>query len=272
MVYVCGMKANDSTFQQPIAVNRLAKMSGVTIRTLHYYDQIGLLKPTVRTEAGYRQYGPEEWLRLQQILFYRELDMSLEVIRDVLDDPGFNKASALQNHRKELIRRKQRMDLLLQTIDQTLENLRNNNIMIPENLYRGLNRETAMQYRREARQKYGEKEVEHAEKHLMKMGKEGFQQLQAEFKACGERLFALRHENPASGAVQAEIRRHYQFIRQFWGTATQEDPQAEAYAGLGKMYTEDERFTQVGGVAQPEYAAFLSAAMSHFASHELASR
>ena len=83
-------------------VKELSDLSGVTVRTLHHYDKIGLLKPLNRTEAGYRFYGEEELLRLQQILFYKELDFSLKEIADLLDDPDFELIQALQSHRSEL--------------------------------------------------------------------------------------------------------------------------------------------------------------------------
>ena len=78
-------------------VGRLARMAGVSVRTLHHYDQIGLLKPSHRTGAGYRVYREQDLLRLQQILFFRELDVPLDQVRDILDDPGFDQVAALAN-------------------------------------------------------------------------------------------------------------------------------------------------------------------------------
>jgi len=94
-------------------VSRLARMAGVSVRTLHHYDQIGLLKPLARTEAGYRLYGEPELLRLQQILFFRELDMPLDEVRQILDDPGFDQVAALDHHRQSLQRRMERLTCLL---------------------------------------------------------------------------------------------------------------------------------------------------------------
>lgn len=263
------MKPKISTQNQLVTVAKLAKWSGLTIRTLHYYDQIGLLSPSLRTDTGYRKYGPEALLRLQQILFYRELEMPLEVIREVLDDPGFSPADALAFHRQELINRKNRIDTLLKTIDNTLEHINNNNNMKPEDLYHGLAKETAEKYRKEARKMYGENQVRQAEQNLMKMGKEGFQKLQADFKACAARLFQLRNTDPTSREVQDEIRLHYGYIRQFWGTSHLDDRQGTAYAGLGQMYTEDDRFTMVDGKPEPDYATFMREAMAYFARTEL---
>ena len=99
-------------------VCRLARMAGCSVLTLlHHYDQLGLLKPSTRTAAGYRLYGEQELLRLQQILFFKELDFPLSEIQAVLDDPDFDQVQALENHRRLLQQRADRLTGLLQTID-----------------------------------------------------------------------------------------------------------------------------------------------------------
>lgn len=252
------------------AVKKLAEMSGVSVRTLHHYDKIGLLKPSIRTGAGYRLYGESELLRLQQILFYKEMDLPLKDIAGLLDSPSFDAVETLAAHKLSLRAKRNRIDQLLNTIDKTIDHLKNGSIMKkPEELYEGLNQETAEQYRREAHKKYGEKEVDQAENELMKLGKEGFEKLKAEQASNSAVLFSLRYEDPASNKVQAEIARHYRIIRQFWGTTHSSDRQAEAYAGLGQLYVSDERFTTVNGKSQPEFAQFLSKAMAYFAKDQL---
>ncbi|WP_343702573.1 MerR family transcriptional regulator [Chitinophaga sp.] len=91
------------------SVKKLARLAGVSVRTLHLYDKMGLLEPSVRTQARYRLYGEKELLRLQQILFYRELDFPLKEIRDILDDPTFDLAQALEGHKKALQARQERI-------------------------------------------------------------------------------------------------------------------------------------------------------------------
>lgn len=252
------------------SVKQLAKLSGVSVRTLHHYDKIGLLQPADRTEARYRLYGREELLRLQQILFYRELDFSLKEIGDILDDPTFELLDALESHKIALRAKKSRIDHLLHTLDHTIHQIKKGDIMKkPEELYEGLNPETAKQYREEAIESYGKKAIKRSEKALMAMGKAGFEQLKADAKENTATLFSLKDKAPESAEVQVEISRHYRIIRQFWGTAGSEDAQAEAYAGLGQLYVNDERFTMVEGEPQPEFAQFLSRAMAHFAKHQL---
>lgn len=252
------------------SVQKIAKLAGVSVRTLHLYDQIGLLKPSVRTEARYRLYGEKELLRLQQILFYKELDFPLKEIQVILDDPDFNLVEALLSHKESLKARIDRISILLETIDKTVNHLKTGTIMLkPEELYEGLAKETAEAYRTEATKKYGLEAVEHSEKAMGKMTKEQFETLKNELKENAGALFELKAEDPASIKVQKLIARHYEIIRIFWGTQGTSDKQADAYKGLGQLYVNDERFTMINGEPQPDYAVFLSKAMAYFADNRL---
>lgn len=250
-------------------VKEVATMSGISIRTLHYYDKIGLLPPAERTEAGYRLYGQTELLRLQQILFFRELDVELKEIGQILADPDFDLMTALKQHKEDLQSRQDRIATLLQTIDNTMYQLTENMMKNPEELYEGLPREVGTTYRQEAVEEYGQQMVDTAEASLMKRGKEGFKQLQVDFEQLNKQLFDARGEAPDSESVQDMIASHYKMIRAFWGTAGSDDKQAEAYAGLGQLYVDDERFTLVDGEAQPDFARFLKLAMAYFAETKL---
>ncbi len=248
------------------AVKQLARLAGVSVRTLHLYDELGLLKPSFRTEAGYRKYGEEELLRLQQILFYKEMGFALEQIGPILDDPAFDLVDALHQHRLALLQKQQHLNVLLSTIDKTIQHLKEKTMLQPEELYEGFDKETASKWRSEAAMKYGKEEVGKAEQYLTGLGKKGFQRLKAEAMAISERLFALQKADPASAQVQNLIEQHYQVTRQFWGTTKLPDPQAEAYRGLGRLYVADERFTMKDGKSQPEFASFLCKAMEVFTS------
>lgn len=106
------------------SVKKLSKLAGVSVRTLHLYDKMDLLKPSLRTGAGYWLYGEKELLRLQQILFYRELDFPLKDICTILDDPAFDLVQALEGHRKALLARKERTNTLIGTILEVEDTLR----------------------------------------------------------------------------------------------------------------------------------------------------
>ena len=251
------------------SVKQLATLSGVSIRTLHLYDEIGLLKPHIRTDARYRQYRAPELLRLQQILFYRELGFPLKEIALILDEPGFDLVEALKSHKQELRMRQQRIRVLLQTVDNTLRTLQNKTMLNLDELYDGLSPEQSAAYRKEAVAAYGSEVVEKAEQHLKKLSKSALQLLVAKQKDLARQLAVLKTEDPTSAQVQQLVQAHYENTRQLWGTADAADKQAEAYTGLGQLYLADERFTQVDGKSDPEFQEFISIAMAHYAEQHL---
>jgi len=244
------------------SVKKLAKLAGVSVRTLHVYDKIGLLKPGTRTNTRYRLYGEKELLRLQQILFYKELDFPLKQITAILDSPGFDLVKALESHKKAINSHKTRLNTLLKTIDTTIDTLKNKKMLNTDELYDGLSREEAIE-------NYGQEVVEHAENYLRKLTKEEIKALVAEQKEITQKLYLLKKEDPISAAVQNVIHLHYLNTRKLWGTENAADKQAKNYKGLGKLYLTDERFTMVDNTARPEFNQFLSEAMAYYADTKL---
>jgi len=244
------------------AVKKLAKIAGVSVRTLHLYDQMGLLIPSVRTEARYRLYGQKELLRLQQILFYRELDFPLKEIGEILDDPDFNLTQALENHKVSLYEKSKRINTLIETIDKTLDHLKNKTMLPVEELYDGL----SMEHREQAMQKWGKDRVLKGEEYLRNLDKE---QLNAMKKELNDIMTALANsvdKDPEGREVQALIERHHEMIVQFSGAGNQEYIRSKAYyKGLGELYEADDRYTQ-GNAA---FAAFAKKAMHHYADSRL---
>ncbi len=251
-------------------VNELSKLSGVTIRALHHYDTIGLLKPAERTEVGYRYYGEEELLRLQQILFYKELGFSLKEIESVLSSSDFDLVQALHEHKAHLSKKRKRIGVLLKTIDTTIEYITNNKInMKPERLYEGLPKEMGTSIRDEAIEKFGEEKVKRSEEELVKLNESDYSMLKEKLQGTTEELFKLQNQNHKSFEVQWLIKQHYEIIRKFWGTHKSSDNQAQMYTGLGRLYTTDERYTTMEGKPRPEFAEFLRKAMEHFTKYHL---
>ena len=240
------------------AVKKLAEMAGVSVRTLHHYDRIGLLQPSVRTEAGYRLYGEKELLRLQQILFYKEMDFELKTIAGLLDDPDFDMITALQSHRQSLLQRKERIATLLETLERTIDHLKNKQTMKPEDLYKGLPKEQAQAWRKEATERWPG-QVKHSEQQLLKLSPEEYETLGKNFARNWEQLAAMTGKDPHSPEVQQLISDHYGYIRQFWGKP--EGDIAAAYKGLGDLYATDERYTSFN----PACGAFMQKAMHYFA-------
>lgn len=136
-------------------VSQLAALSGVSVRALHHYDEIGLLKPASVGLNGYRYYGREELLRLQQILFHRELGLSLDEIRQAIDTPGFDRAAALRDQREKLVAEIARLRKLTRTIDDTLADLEGAKTMNEKRMYRGFDAEARERHQAWAIERYG---------------------------------------------------------------------------------------------------------------------
>lgn len=247
----------------------LSKIAGVSVRTLHHYDEIGLLKPAIRTEAKYRLYGEAELLKLQQILFFKELDFPLKEIIDILENPDFDILNALKNHQQALILRQERISVMLNTIKKTMSNLKGKKMITDEELYEGFLKENVTKIRNEAIENYGLEKVETSENYLKKLSKEQFEQLKNEQISIAKSLFELSDKECECDEVQMEISRHYKNIRKFWGTDGSSNTQWREYKGLGELYVADERFTMMDGKVQPEFARFLSKAMTYFANTQL---
>ncbi|MEL6941305.1 MAG: MerR family transcriptional regulator [Bacteroidota bacterium] len=246
-------------------VRQVAQFSGVSIRTLHHYDKINLLKPSIRTEKNYRLYTETELLKLQQILFYKELGFSLREITALLYDPNFDTIQSLENQREILLQEQTRTKTLIKTINRTLHHLKTAKMLKAEELYEGFSK--GREYRKEAIKEWGE-QVEEAELELRKKGKVAFEQLKKDFDRCWRKLASMRFEKPQSEVVQTEIAKHYGYIREFWGTTHKEDKQLEAYACLGELYVSDERYAKVDGKPSSEFAIFMRDAMKFFAENQ----
>lgn len=137
-------------------VKQVAELSGVSVRALHHYDEIGLLKPAWVGANGYRYYGREELMRLQQILFFRELGFTLDQIRQALNAPGFDRASALRDHRERLLSEAERFRQLVLTIDETIAELEGGKPVSEKAIYRGFDPEARAREEAWVIQRYGE--------------------------------------------------------------------------------------------------------------------
>lgn len=242
------------------SVKKLAKLAGVSVRTLHLYDQMELLTPSVRTEARYRLYGKKELLRLQQILFYRELDFPLKEIGDILDDPAFDTVSALERHKTALHVKSERISTLIDTIDKTLHHLKNKTMLKVEDLYEGLSPE----YREEAMDRWGEDRVKQGEDMLRKLSKEELDVMKQELDTVMKQLAASVKKDPAGKEVQALIATHYKLMLKFTGRTAEQGTKAY-YIYLSELYVSDGRYTKVNGIPDAAFAAFTKKAMQHYA-------
>ena len=252
-------------------VKQVAAWSGVSVRTLHHYDEIGLLKPNHVGRNGYRYYGRAELLRLQQILFHRELGFPLAEIRRVLDTPGFDQAEALRAHRRRLEAEARRYRALVRTIDQTLASLEGDATMDGKAMYRGFDPKMQAEYEQELVERYGEAmqgRIDDARRGMAGWSQGDFDAMQAEAEAIEAAVAkALADGLPVdSAAVTALMRRQHAWVSKSWNKSAP----AEAFAGLGKMYVDDPRFRERYDGRQAGLAEYMALAMAAYADVELA--
>ena len=243
-------------------IKKLAMMAQVSVRTLHHYDAIGLVVPGSRSASGYRLYEEAELLRLQQVLFYRELEMSLDEIGRVLDQPGYDPITALETQRCLLAARAERIARLQDTVDRTIGRLKGETMLSDEELYEGFDMSEVEGIKAEAKERWGSTEAyAQSQKRVARMSKADLAKVRAEIAAVDEAAAEAmrRGEGPGSKATQAVMARKFESLRAFY------EPTPEMFAGLGRMYAEDERFRKHYEDIAAGLAEYLAKAMAAFA-------
>lgn len=231
-------------------VKQLSKLAGVSVRTLHYYDEIGLLKPASIGVNGYRYYDSEALLRLQQILFYREMGFDLSSIKKVIDDPDFDRVTALQSHRHALQQEIERLNALIQTVDSTILYLVGEIHMSEKKIFAGFSPEKQRQYNEEAIQMWGEGARQSIKRWNRYSGQEKDQIMQ-EGNAIYADLLASMDKGAESPEVQAVMVRWHQHMRHFY------EPTPDVLRGLGEMYEDHPDFNATFSALHPEFPGFL---------------
>lgn len=212
----------------------LADIAGISVRTLHYYDTIGLLSPEIDRGNGYRNYSDQDVSTLQQILFFRQLNFKLTQIKDILNSPKYHQTEALLEQKDIILKEQTRLNNILKLIDKTIQAERGEITMTNEEKFSGVDF-SHNPYEQEAREKWGDEKVEQANQNLKKMGAK---EAEREFDEIYTQLADLRHLDPESDAAQQEIGKWYDFLNKV-GEYT-----PEMFKNLGEMYTADERFTK----------------------------
>ena len=239
-------------------VKKLADLAGISVRTLHYYDRIGLLKPESRSDSGYRRYGEEAVLRLQQIMFFKELDFSLEEIREIMSRPDFDVIEALQSHRALLLKKAGRINTLISTVDKTIRKLKGTMNMKIKEYYEGFSDEQVEKYRQEVRQRWGEDTLKNSEARMLAMGKKKFNELQAEGGVIFKNISDNIPEGFASREVQEQVARWRQWLENFHHYSD------EAALGLGQMYSQHPEFAEFFRKINKDLPSFLTKAIEYY--------
>jgi len=248
-------------------VTKLAKISGISVRTLHWYDEVGLLKPAYYGANGYRYYEEEQLLTLQQILFFRELGFELKQIKEILGRSDFDQLVALSSHRQVLKKSLERTKKLIKTIDKTIEHLKGNKKMKENELYYGFTKEKQADYEKQIVESFGEQGkayIKESKQNVKNWSKTDWDGSREEFDGiCKELTNLLETDIEAdSKEVQSVIRRHYNWLKQYW------TPTRESYTGHGQ-FIEQSELRKAYEQYHSELPQFMVKAIQVFADNEL---
>ena len=248
-------------------VKKLAAMSGVSVRTLHFYDEVGLLKPAYHGANSYRFYEEPQLLTLQQLQFYRELGFELQQIKRILGRSDFDKVTALKSHRKVL---RKNLDCTLQlivTIDKTIRHLKGTNKMKSEEMFAGFSPEQQAKHEEYLVSRFGDRmkaSIAESKRKVKNWTKADWEKSGTAFAGICTDLVALMKRGLPGGSreVQRIIRRHYEWLQQFW------TPTRESYVGHSQVVADSElrKAYEAYDARLPE---FMASAMRLFAEKEL---
>ncbi len=236
-------------------VKQLSKLAGVTPRTLHHYDAIGLLKPSRVGDNGYRYYGEESLLRLQQILFYRELDMPLDEIKQIMGRRDFDVLGALESHKDALKKRIERLNILLSTVDNTISHLKGKQTMSQKGLFEGFSEEEQEKLADEAAQKWDAETVRASSQKWKSYSDAEKKKILAEGKALYTDLAAVMSKDTASKEVQKVVAQWHKHLQYFWS------PNDDQLLGLADLHNDDPRFKANYEKLHPGLAEFMREAV-----------
>ena len=244
-------------------INQLAKLAGVSVRTLHHYDAIGLLKPSHLLSNGYRQYEEPELLQLQQILFFRELEFPLDDIKRMMGSPTYNAIAALREHKAMLKLKQKRFEHLIKSIDQTIKTMTNQEQIKVDELYDPWKDDDVKQYQAEVKSRWGNTEAyQQSQERIRKLTKAQMDQLKADGKKHMQALADAMPKGISHPDVQALIKQSHTGVNFFY------DCSLEMFRNLGKMYVEDPRFTATYDAYAPGLAQFVHEAIDYYCDHQ----
>jgi len=244
-------------------VKQLSKLAGVTPRTLHHYDAIGLLKPSRVGDNGYRYYGEESVLRLQQILFYRELGIPLEDIRKIMGRRGFDVLGALHSHKDALQKQVARLNRLIQTVDNTINHLKGNSAMSNKAYFEGFSEEEQEKYALEAEQMYDPETVRASNRKWKAYSAAKKEAILAEGSAIYTDMIAAMPKGADSKEVQDIVERWRKHMDYFW------TPKLDQLLALVNGYNDDPRFKANFDKMHPRLAEFFREAVkAYVANHK----
>lgn len=239
------------------SINKLAKLAGISTRTLRYYDELGLLAPARASGNGYRIYGQKEVNLLQQILFYRELGMPLENIKEIISSEKFDSKTALESHLSALYAKRERLDLLIENVEKTISAEKGEIMMKDEEKFEGFKQkmlgENERKYGAEIHEKYGDDAVAVSNERFKGMTQEQYSEVERLSLELNETLkAAFQTGDPSGNLAQRACELHKKWLCFFWDSYSK-----EAHIGVAQMYVEDPRFKENYDKIAPGCAEFL---------------
>ena len=238
-------------------IKKLGQLAGISTRTLRYYDEIGLLKPTRINSSGYRIYSATEIERLQQILFYRELGVNLDRIKEIMTSSTFDRTTALKEHRAKLIEKRAQLDLLINNVDKSIMHTERKIKMTDKEKFEGFKQQLVdnneQKYGKEIRKKYGEDAINKSNARVKGMTEEQY----AGVKKIEEQLFNNLKAGMETGDFAGELAQKAADLHKQWLCFYWDQYSKEAHAGLAEMYVADERFTAYYDKVQSGATKFL---------------
>lgn len=240
-------------------VGEVAALAGVTVRTLHHYDRIGLLSPSGRTTAGYRQYAPADLDRLHHVLLYRELGFPLEEVAALLDDPSADPEAHLRRQHRLLRDRLERTSAMVAAVEKEMEARSMGISLTPEEKFELFGEGYSEDYELEAEQRWGDTDAwAQSQRRTAAYTKDDWVRIKEEAADVERRLAdALRSGVPADSPEAMDVaEEHRQHISRWFY-----DCPPAMHAGLGRMYVEDERFTAHYEEIAPGLAQYVSTAV-----------
>lgn len=239
------------------SINSLAKLAGVSVRTLHYYDEIELLSPRRISSNGYRIYGAKEVDSLQQILFYRELGLPLEEISHIMHAKDYDAAAALSIHLTSLISKRDRLDLVIANVEKTISAKKGEITMTDTEKFEGFKKnlidENEQKYGKEIRASFGDQAVDDSNAKLMGLTPEKYAELEELSLQINQTLkLALEQGDPDEELARKVCEMHKKWLSFYW-----KDYSKEAHRGLAQAYVDDSRFRKYYDDIAPGCAEFL---------------
>lgn len=249
-------------------IKEVADLAGISVRTLHYYDEKGLLTPSYVSEAGYRLYEEKDLDRLRQILFFKELDFPLKEIKEILEHPDFNHNQALESHHQLLIKKRQRLDKIIANLEKSMEALKGERHMSQKEKLEGFDMSEFERYKKEYRDevkaRYGGKTLEECEERIKDYSKEKWASIQEEGTETAKRFatFMTEERDVGDKEVQDTVKNYQQYITDNFYNCT-----PEILKGLGQMYVADERFTSYYERFKEGLAEYVHQAIDYYVDH-----